>query len=1658
MTKNKRFLKSILTTSAMGFALLSAESAMGAAAVLLPTPGPTTAANVVAANGGNWAVSNGNGAGLTIAADNLVGGVIVNHTGVTIATTAGGGAIGSIASNGNDATKKATLTVGHNLTLVGAGNAAVLGADGLALANTYSGLGATTITAGILEINMGAGFATFSNTFDGAGELRNSDDGTVLQGNIGNAVTLGTLTVNGNTTIGGAGSTVTVAKMTTSNIANGKTLTVDSTANAITLGVAGGNINAANAGNGTLALTGPNTITVASAVGNGAALVAVTTGAGAVNFSDVVKATTVTTNAGAVTFTKSVTGNLNLANAGSQVTFGDGATVSGTLDNTSGVAGKGTVITGATDIAIGNSIGNTNSIAELRTAAGKVTLGGAVNKIEKLNIGAGNVTTANDVTVGSATAETGVVGSGTLTFTANKTLKLQTATTKEAVSASNRIIVGTAGAGNALTIDVAPQAVAGFYSVINGAIQTGGNAASTLIFQNTGNAGVARVTKDIGDSTAAGTFASVTVTPGNDGDALSLYKNVKAYATLMRLNGVNAGLHLHSGSAAVGTITPVAANDGKITVYGNTGGNTTKLGPNALGLLTFHENADKNSTFTYLSDDVGGAGSTKTFTSVVFNGAAGDAGGIVVDMKDVNAANTTTVSVTGMTHRVDGSTGTIAFKNSKSAVVVTAGGNLGSFTKHLAAIDAGESTKLTLNGANALHVGKITAKEVVLDNINLAVYGAGATKYTMTAANSTILTKSAVGTKEAPVTLNFKGNGTLTIADNNDKIEDVSPFYASAITVDEALATGNGTVLLQGNSKLVVGAVAAKEKALTGINITTAINKTVEITSIGDAKADVYSPITFVGSTSSTKLKLGVNVHGNVTTDTDNRGVVVLQGGNVDGHLGGANALTQIQIDTKDKVTVGETTGATVGAKATYFEQDGTLAIHKNAAATPTLGTITTKDNNTGTLELNQNTTLTAVGDEDKALKKISVGEKSEITVQGKLWAKNVVTTENNQGTIKFNTNDSTSTTTSIGSSDARFALVKADTAGKTVKLDQVYAKDIQVAAGATLAAKRFDATSSNGTALLAGSTAQVLDGGYLGKLTSTGASTVLVDGDATLDQNIGTAGAANIVALRLNGAAGKVVTFNGDTLNVNLIQGASTLALAKDTTVAGTSAFTGSTLDLGKNKLTLAGAATFSGDTTVKFVYTAGKPIITLGSTATVGAATDKITLVKSKGGSYLRSGTKVSVFGDANGNTVAITGADKDTINFANTRFLKANIDSVAGTVTFLGAAEDTSFASASALKNSNVKAFVTALKDFANNDKGNDVKTEEFLGMLDQLPSDAKVSEAIERVTDRSGAGSVVANVGLETLNAGVSSMTNRMGQVATYAGSPVGVAAGSDATERFGVWAEAKIGSADQKLRKDVSGFKSKMFGGVVGIDTMLNDAATLGVMVGNINGNVKFKDVKSGDKNKSTSWLFGAYGGYEFANNFFVQGNAAVAQTNVKSKERRVSLNGYDTATGKYDIMGYVAEVRGGYNYRFEASTITPTVGLRYNYFGDTSYTETGNNTANLKAATKSASSLSGVAGVKLGTTVDVNGSAITPEVHMNVDYALSKSAPKATYSLDGSSMNINYKGAKPARFGYNFGASVMTKNDNVEYGVGYDANIADKYLGHQGSLKVRMAF
>ena len=81
-----------------------------------------------------------------------------------------------------------------------------------------------------------------------------------------------------------------------------------------------------------------------------------------------------------------------------------------------------------------------------------------------------------------------------------------------------------------------------------------------------------------------------------------------------------------------------------------------------------------------------------------------------------------------------------------------------------------------------------------------------------------------------------------------------------------------------------------------------------------------------------------------------------------------------------------------------------------------------------------------------------------------------------------------------------------------------------------------------------------------------------------------------------------------------------------------------------------------------------------------------------------------------------------------------------------------------------------------------------------------------------------------------------------------------------------------------------------------------------------------------------------------------------------------------------------------------------------------------------------------------------------PEVHGNVSYAFNSPASKTSFKINGTDKSFTYAGAKASKFGANFGASVMADADGVEYGVGYDANIADKYLAHQGSLKVKVKF
>ncbi|MGV2431872.1 MAG UNVERIFIED_CONTAM: autotransporter outer membrane beta-barrel domain-containing protein [Rickettsiaceae bacterium] len=143
------------------------------------------------------------------------------------------------------------------------------------------------------------------------------------------------------------------------------------------------------------------------------------------------------------------------------------------------------------------------------------------------------------------------------------------------------------------------------------------------------------------------------------------------------------------------------------------------------------------------------------------------------------------------------------------------------------------------------------------------------------------------------------------------------------------------------------------------------------------------------------------------------------------------------------------------------------------------------------------------------------------------------------------------------------------------------------------------------------------------------------------------------------------------------------------------------------------------------------------------------------------------------------------------------------------------------------------------------------------------------------------------------------------------------------------------------------------------------------------GNIKYKDSKTGDKVQSSSWMFAGYGSYNLDSNWFVRGALIAGSNAITSKEKRNSVRGNLTATGKYNIESYSVDAAVGYNYRMAGATLTPTLGLRATYLSDIDYDETGAGAQNRKVTQKSNISTSVIGGLQYTTNAMINDMLVT---------------------------------------------------------------------------------
>ena len=289
---------------------------------------------------------------------------------------------------------------------------------------------------------------------------------------------------------------------------------------------------------------------------------------------------------------------------------------------------------------------------------------------------------------------------------------------------------------------------------------------------------------------------------------------------------------------------------------------------------------------------------------------------------------------------------------------------------------------------------------------------------------------------------------------------------------------------------------------------------------------------------------------------------------------------------------------------------------------------------------------------------------------------------------------------------------------------------------------------------------------------------------------------------------------------------------------------------------------------------------------------------------------------------------------------------------------------------------------------------------------------------------------------------------------------GIAAGNSPYDKFGVWGSVNLGEASQKIRRGNPAFKSFSKGASIGVDTMINDRTTIGFNISNSFSNIKYKGSPRGNKTDVSSWIGALYGNYQLNDKWFVRGTALFNKTHINNKSMRRIVGGYGIAQAKYNMISYGGDANIGFTHRFANQVIlTPTIGVRLLHNNKIAYTETGNTGQNISSSQKALNAYSSLAGISVARSFLRSNMELTPEAHINAQYGINSKGPKGSFvSPLNPNINTSFVGTSPSKLTTVYGVSFTGSTDRIECSLGGDMTMSDKYVGYQGSVKLKVKF
>ena len=287
---------------------------------------------------------------------------------------------------------------------------------------------------------------------------------------------------------------------------------------------------------------------------------------------------------------------------------------------------------------------------------------------------------------------------------------------------------------------------------------------------------------------------------------------------------------------------------------------------------------------------------------------------------------------------------------------------------------------------------------------------------------------------------------------------------------------------------------------------------------------------------------------------------------------------------------------------------------------------------------------------------------------------------------------------------------------------------------------------------------------------------------------------------------------------------------------------------------------------------------------------------------------------------------------------------------------------------------------------------------------------------------------------------------------------GIASGDELDPEYGVWIQGIGGLLSQKnvassSNNKTTNSKTKMQSFIIGVDTKIDEASSLGAAISynSLDSNFKASKIGQGSKENITSYLGSVYGATNFDEHINLFGSLSYGKAFIKDKKELV-IGSKTASKTKGNLLG--SSIAASYNYFLsENLLLTPRLGASYNYVNLKGF-----NISGIKVSKRASRQVYLIPGIQLSSVTHMDNFSIIPEIHSDLSYAVLHKGSGIFLTNIATGQNILSTKTKGARVSYRLGASITLSSNSFEVGGGYDYLCYGKTKGHLGYGKIRVNF